>query len=380
LAIAFVMAGWLLFASAPVIMVVAVGALLDRVDPEAITQAFAVLWTGSITMLLAGTCVGLANAFAKSVAAWWRLLGASLLVPVAAQLMFSAAVWDNPHLARAGLAVLVVAAAALGVLWKTGAFPANMHGPLVEHPDTAPALSMVWGRRKQVFGPAPKTRTDWGALAVSWLAVPGVVVAVGLLAAGRWFWAVAAAVAALTLPWWWAGRLRQSKARRLHLAPAALTWEGVAATHLVTVPCWAAGALWAFFSEDAAGAWTVPAGGLSLPEYWGGVREPLWQVVLMAACVAATTWLSGVWLAYGRRRPDRGLVGAWVVALAALNAPVAVLGVCAGVSPVGANLAAGWFAYGLMTVVAAGLVWQLRRWRPIPGVPSPPIVVEPPPK
>jgi hypothetical protein len=120
-------------------------------------------------------------------------------------------------------------------------------------------------------------------------------------------------------------------------------------------------------------------GGLSRWEYWGA-SDPLWQVELMAACVAAITWLSGVWLAYGRRRPDRGLIGAWAVALVAVNAQVVSLGVGAGESPVGSNLPAGWTAYGLMVAAAVALVWQLRRWRPIPGVPSPPIVVEPPPK
>jgi hypothetical protein len=214
-------------------------------------------------------------------------------------------------------------------------------------------------------------------LAVSWLAVPGVVVAVVLLAAGRSSWAVAAAVAALTLPWWWAGRLRARKARRLHLAPAGLTWAGVAATHVVTAACWVAGAYWAFLSDDAAWARIAPAEELSPGEYWG-VGEPLWEVWWMAARAAATSWLSGVWLTYGRRRPGRVLVGAWVVVLAALNAAVVFQDAGSGVSPVGSNLPAGWSAYGFMAVVGAGLVWQLRRWRPIPGVPSPPVVIEPP--
>ncbi|MDR1512936.1 MAG: hypothetical protein LBS56_05570 [Propionibacteriaceae bacterium] len=34
---------------------------------------------------------------------------------------------------------------------------------------------------------------------------------------------------------------------------------------------------------------------------------------------------------------------------------------------------AGGDAYGFTLVVSAGLVWQIRRWRPIPGAPDPPV-------
>jgi hypothetical protein len=341
----------------------------SQVDEDAATLVTVHLWLSFLPLLLLGGLVGMANTFTRRTDLWWGTVGAAVVSAAGGEMMMASIVWRNPYLFPAGIGVVLVGSALLAVLWKAGAFPAMTEGPFLEHPDTPASLSLVRGRRGQVWGPPPRTRTDWVALAVSWLAVAGEVVAVGLLTTGRWIGAVLVAGAALTLPWWWAGRLRRAKARRLGLTARALTWRGVVATAAVTALCWWGGVAWAFEG--------VPT--LTAEEYWGDY-DPLNRIMKVAAYVAMATWLSGVWLAFGRRRPGPGLAGAWLVVLACAHAGNVFLGLSHGVGPVGDAVGRGRWAYGFISVVSAALVWQLRRWRPIPGVPDPPVTPSAPPE
>ncbi|MDR1512935.1 MAG: hypothetical protein LBS56_05565 [Propionibacteriaceae bacterium] len=321
------------------------GAPLDRVDGDSAGRAMMHLWLFFIPLGLAGRWLCRVNEFEGRTGVWWRPAGVAVMRAVGVELVMDAWIWGSGDLFLAGIGVLIVATTAFVVLRKARAFPVTQ-----DRPATPVAMSLERGLRKKVWGPPPRTRTDWAALAVSWLAAPGVVVALRLLAAGRWFWAALVAAYSLTLPWWWAGRLRRARARRLGLTARALTWRGLVATALVTASCWWGGQYWASGT--------------------GRARSTEMEV---AVCVALATWFAGVWLALGRRRPGPGLAGAWLVVLASGHAGNVFLGLSHGTSPMGGDVVPGWCAYGFMSVVSAALVWQLRRWRPIPGVPDPPV-------